>query len=261
MLAIVTLLIVVTFSILITRVATIALVHTGLPIESARFQARSAFTGSGFTTSESEDVVNHPVRRRIVMALMLLGNAGIVTVISTMILSFVNKSESVSMIPRLVFLISGLAALWAITHTSFIDKRLSIFINRLLSKYTDLKVRDYASIMHLAGEYSLVEIEIDSSDWIEGKTLAASELGDEGIIVLGIKRMDGTYLGAPNGRTLIFPKDILIVYGRISTVEDLDQRRKTKRGDRQHEKAVVEQQKVIEEEMKEDQMTAEAERE
>ena len=62
------------------------------------------------------------------------------------------------------------------------------------------------------------------NDWIEGKTLAESELGGEGIIVLGIKRMDGTYLGAPHGKTLVLPKDVLIVYGRISQVEDLDQR-------------------------------------
>jgi hypothetical protein len=244
-------------SILITRIATTALVHTGLSLESAKFQARSAFTGSGFTTSESENVVNHPVRRRIVMTLMLLGNAGIVTVISTLILSFVNRSEPASVIPRIGLLLAGLLALWLVAHSAFIDKRLSIIIDRLLSRYTDLKVRDYASLMHLAGEYSLIEIEVESNDWIEGKTLAESELGDEGIIVLGIKRPDGSYLGAPHGKTLILPKDVLIVYGRISKVEALDQRRKTKRGDRQHEAAVAEQQKVIEEEMKEDQTMSE----
>jgi len=33
---------------------------TGLSRESARFQARSALTGGGFTTTESEAVVRHP---------------------------------------------------------------------------------------------------------------------------------------------------------------------------------------------------------
>lgn len=77
MISIVTLLIVLTLSILLTRIATVALTHTGLSRESAKFQARSAFTGVGFTTSESEKVVNHPIRRRILLMLMLLGNAGI----------------------------------------------------------------------------------------------------------------------------------------------------------------------------------------
>ncbi|UCD37431.1 MAG: TrkA C-terminal domain-containing protein [Fidelibacterota bacterium] len=255
MFAIITLLLVVSISILITRIATIALVHTGLPLESARFQARSAFTGSGFTTTESEEVVNHPVRRRIIMMLMMLGNAGIVTVISTFILSFVNRGESESIVPRMVLLAVGLLALWLVAHSKIVDRRLLKLIDRLLSRYTDLKVRDYSSIMHLAGEYSLVEIEVEPRDWIEGKTLAQSELGDEGIIVLGIKRADGSYLGAPHGKTLVLPKDVLIVYGRISQVEDLDKRRQTKRGDQQHEKAIVEQQKIIEEEAREDTAT------
>ena len=77
MLAIASLLVVVLISLIVTRVATVALVSTGLSREMARFQARSAFTGTGFTTQEAESVVNHPVRRRIVMALMLAGNAGL----------------------------------------------------------------------------------------------------------------------------------------------------------------------------------------
>lgn len=44
----------------ITRIATIALTHTGLSRQTARFQARSAFTVVGYTTSESEKLVNHP---------------------------------------------------------------------------------------------------------------------------------------------------------------------------------------------------------
>src|SRR5687767_7500660 len=68
-------------SLLITRIASVALTVTGLSRQSARFQARSAFSGVGFTTSEAEDVVNHPVRRRIVMWLMLIGNAGLITIV------------------------------------------------------------------------------------------------------------------------------------------------------------------------------------
>jgi hypothetical protein len=74
---IITVILILVFSILITRVASIALTHTGLSRESSKFQARSAFTGVGFTTTESEKVVNHPVRRRILLLLMILGNAGI----------------------------------------------------------------------------------------------------------------------------------------------------------------------------------------
>lgn len=96
MFAVISLLVVLTLSLLITRIATVALTHTGLSRDSARFQARSAFTGVGFTTTESEKVVNHPVRRRILMMLMLLGNAGIVTVVASFMLTFVEQPGSVN---------------------------------------------------------------------------------------------------------------------------------------------------------------------
>lgn len=54
MTAVLTLLVVILESMVITRIATIALMATGLTRESARFQARSALTGVDFTTSESE---------------------------------------------------------------------------------------------------------------------------------------------------------------------------------------------------------------
>jgi hypothetical protein len=88
MVALVSVLIIVFISLLITRVATVALSLTGMSRESARFQARSALTGVGFTTSEAEEVVDHPVRRRIVGGLMLIGSAGLVTAVSSLILTF-----------------------------------------------------------------------------------------------------------------------------------------------------------------------------
>jgi hypothetical protein len=42
----------ISLSLFITRLATEALVMTGLSGQSAKFQARSAFTGAGFTTDE-----------------------------------------------------------------------------------------------------------------------------------------------------------------------------------------------------------------
>ena len=62
-------------ALLVTRVATVALRTTGFSHEAARCQVQSAFSGVGFTTVQSEDVVNHPARRRIVLGLMLLSIA------------------------------------------------------------------------------------------------------------------------------------------------------------------------------------------
>ena len=248
MIAIFSLLLVVMVSIIITRIATIALIHTGMPRETARFQARSAFTGAGFTTAESENVVNHPLRRRVIMLLMLMGNAGIVTAMSSLILTFVDRSNTWSLWVRLLQLGGGLRGLWLLARSAWIDRRLSLLIDHLLRKYAHLDVRDYASLMRLAGEYRLAEMEIEEEDWIAGKTLSESQLRQEGIVVLGIRRRDGAYLGAPRARTRVHPGDLIIAYGRVSAIEELDQRRRDRRGDEEHQEAIQEQRIVVAEE-------------
>ena len=77
MAAIITLLTTLVLSLFVQRIGATALTMTGLSMEAAKFQARSAFCGVGFTTDEAGLITNHPVRRRIVYTLMLLGNVPI----------------------------------------------------------------------------------------------------------------------------------------------------------------------------------------
>jgi hypothetical protein len=259
MVAVISLLLVITISILVTRIASIALVHTGLSRESARFQARSAFTGAGFTTSESERVVNHPVRRRIVLLLMLLGNAGIVTAVTSLILGFVGDSRDTSLGWKILLLVSGVVVLWRLSISQWVDSRLSRLIELLLRRYSSLEVRDFASLMRLAGEYRLVELGIREDDWLADKMLAEAALNREGILVLGIQRVDGDYVGAPRGATCVRPGDTLLVYGRDSAIEALDRRRDDWRAQSEHDHAVEEQSRIEAEERRRDEL-AERER-
>ena len=101
MIAVYSTLIVFTVSLIVIRVATVGLAMTGLSKDLSHFQALSAFTGSGFTTKESEDIVNHPVRRRIVMHLMLLGHVGVVLAIPSVVLSSLNTDAASDPFPRI----------------------------------------------------------------------------------------------------------------------------------------------------------------
>ncbi len=245
MLAVISLLIVLTLSILITRIATEALTYTGLSRQSARFQARSAFSGVGFTTSEAEQVVNHPVRRKILMWLMLLGNVGIVTVVSSMVLTFVGASAADTSL-RLAMLGGGITALWLAGNSKLVDRWLSRRIARLLKRMTDLDVRDYANVLHLSGEYQIVEMLVRPQDWLANKTLSKLRLRHEGVLVLGIRTADGGYVGAPDGATMISPGDELLLYGRVSAMQKLDERREGIGGNLAHLDAVAEQKQVSE---------------
>ncbi|MGB2842633.1 MAG: TrkA C-terminal domain-containing protein [Halobacteriota archaeon] len=118
-------LLVVFVSFLIVRAAAIALMMTGMDRKRAVFQALSAFSGTGFTTKKAESIVNHPERRRIVSWLMILGNAGIVTVIITATSSLVTSKGYQLSINVLVLLV-GIYLIYKIaTHKGFIGNSLS----------------------------------------------------------------------------------------------------------------------------------------
>lgn len=244
MVAISTLLLVVAVSLLLTRVATVILIATGMSREAARFQARSAFSTAGFTTRESEEVVNHPVRRRVIMTLMLLGSAGTVAVISTLILGFGNNSGGGQRWWRILELFVGLMALVYVSRSRWVDRRLTAAIRALLRRFTDIETHDLASLLDLAGDYTVIELAVEESDWLAGHTLGELKLRDEGVVVLGLTRNSGSYVPAPTARTRIEACDVLVAYGRAELLAELDHRPAGPAGDRAHETAVAEQERL-----------------
>ncbi|MFO7865953.1 MAG: TrkA C-terminal domain-containing protein [Candidatus Aminicenantes bacterium] len=230
-------------SILITGLATSALSMTGLSREAARFQARSAFTGTGFTTREAEKVVSHPVRRRIIMWLMIARSAGLITIIISLILSFATSGTYQQRLWRLIFLVGGVLILWGLTQIRFFMRLLSRFIDRALQKWTDLDTRDYYNLLHISEDYKVTELQVQEGDWVAGKKLKNCHLAEEGITVLGIYREDGSYVGAPRGNSDIFAGDTLILYGRAQILSNLDKRRSDFQGQKAHEEAISEQKK------------------
>ncbi|MFD2698770.1 TrkA C-terminal domain-containing protein [Mesonia sediminis] len=231
----ISLFVIVSLSALITRIAAIALAHTGLSTEVARFQARSAYTGTGFTTSETEKIMNFPVRRKIIYSLMLIGNAGIVTTMSTLILTFVLPNSTSSLLWGLLIIVVGMAIIWWAVQSPWVDKYLSKVIGKALKKYTKIEVKDYASILHLAEDYRITELRVDDDSWLANKSLNQLALRKEGIIVLGIKHSDGEYLGSPNGSSLVKTGDLLTMYGKEDVFLNLNQRKRNLEGELEHQ--------------------------
>jgi hypothetical protein len=239
--AAVSVLVVLLVSLLIARVGTVALTVTGMSREAARFQARSAFFGVGFTTAEAEAVVGHPVRRRIIMWLILLGNAGVVTTMGTLLISFAGGGDHLTTI---IVLVAGIAVLAVLAASRPVDLALTRIIQRALQRWSDIDVRDWSGLLQLEGGYTVAELEVEEQDWIAGRTLSELTLRDEGIVVLGVHRRRGGYLGAPDGDNVIRAGDVLTVYGREDRVEEIDRRAHDEQGDRAHAAAVAEQARI-----------------
>lgn len=240
--AILSLLVILTASILIMKIAAVALIHTGLSGESARFQVRSAFMGVGYTTSETEKVVNHPVRRRIVMTLMLFGNAGLVSAMASVVVAFVRFDQNKFTWPyRVTIILSGIALLILLGNSVYVNRILKRFISWALERYTKLDVRDYQSLLHLSGDYQISELVVEDDSWMADKNLIELSLRDEGVLMIGIQRASGEFVGAPNGHTLIHPGDMVMLYAREKSLESLCRRRRDASGEVEHRRAVAQQ--------------------
>jgi hypothetical protein len=236
-----TVIVVLFLSFVIIRVATSALVLTGMARESARFQARSAFLGVGFTTNEAESVVDHPVRRRIAMWLMWLGNAGIVSVVGSLVLSFGGHGPTLH---RVAVIAAGLLALSFVARSRWVERAMDRMNERLLARFTSVDARDYAGLLHVRGGWTIDELKVREDDWLAGRALGELHLRDEGILVLGIERRGGEYVGAPHGDDVLDPGDTLVLYGRRVRIDELDDRHRGREGEQAHAAAVAEQERL-----------------
>jgi len=250
MAAILTLLIVIAVSMFIIKVASIALVQTGMSRDNARFQARSAFTGVGFTTVDSEKVVKHPVRRRIITVLIILGSAGFATAIGSLILGFSGKQTAVQDTRNLLLLLGGIVFLFILTKSVIVDRMLNRLIRWLLHKTAGVDSRAYQRITDLDYNYEITEIDTANNPWLCGKSLKELNLPEEGVLVLGIARGNDTYLGAPRGDYTVEEGDRLVLYGKQKNLQEISRTRDNLEGKEEHKRRKEEHEEEVEEQDK-----------
>lgn len=222
MYALVSLIIIISLSMLVVRVGTVALTMTGLSKEVASFQSLSAYSGAGFTTDEAEEITASPSRRRTVKTLMRLGNVGLVTTIASLVVSF---ADPVTRLRRLVILVTVCLVLLALARSARFNDLLTPVIERALSSSARFQLRDYTGLLNLDRDYRVADIAVDGGEWLADERLADLELrSTEGVTILGIEREDGTYIGAPSGDHRIHAGDRVIAYGQEERLREIADR-------------------------------------
>ena len=153
MTAIVTLIVIALFSLLAIKVATTALMMTGLSFDTASFQSYSAFFGVGFTTKEAELVVNHPVRRRIIRDLILVGNIGLTSALATMVATFVQGSNAIGSLMVILAAVVIALAITAMSRLDFVRKSLDHIISYSLTQAGLVRALDYELLLRVEHGY------------------------------------------------------------------------------------------------------------
>ncbi len=204
--------------ILIVEIATVMLKLTGLDRETARFQAVSLFTSSGYTTSESELVARHPVRRKIAMFLMVLGPITLAFIISITVRLLGTGLSG----PQDILAVSGALVLIYLfsrnpRFVAFFDRQLE----KQLTRQPSLRKRSVEEILRLDNNFTIAEVKLANPEvpYID-KQLKETRLRDRGILVLSIRR-EGSVIHAPRGTHDLRYDDTLLVYGRSEQIKKL----------------------------------------
>ena len=204
-------------SFLFVRAASIALMMTGLEKHKAKFQALSAFSGTGFTTKEAELIVNHPARRKIVRWLMITGNAGIVTVIVTATSSF-STSSGYQLPLNILLLIIGIYIIYKLAKNRGFVRSWEHFIEKRLIKSPQFEESTTEDLLHFMEGYGLVKKIVAEGSPMIGQSLAKLKLNKMGILVLGLER-EKSWIPIPKASEILQSFDRLVVYGPLDVLK------------------------------------------
>jgi len=215
-------------SFVVVRIGAIAFELTGLEWSLAKFQALSCFSGTGFTTKEAELITGNPQRRRIASILIVLGHAGLVTLIAT----FANSIRPSISMPKVTFhfLPSGLmpwinlmiiiVAIYTIyklfTNTKLVRRFTSTLREQIVKKEI-IKQVSFEELVIATGGYGVSQIEISKESPIVDKTLLESDLRRLDISVLAIERK-GVTMPNPSADTKFLLGDKLICFGKLENI-------------------------------------------
>jgi len=210
-------------SVFIMRIASVALRLTGMSEDSARFQALSAFTGTGFTTTEAESIVNYPLRRRIISLLMIIGNMGLVTVFATFVVSLISTDgEMEAVIQQITWLIGMLILFWFLMLNSYIDRLICSLISKFLQSKSILGKRHFHRMLQVGNGYSVSEHRISQTSKERGYSVNKNELEQLGLSALAVRTSDGIISSDFSSSENLQTGDVLVLYGRDDGHETLE---------------------------------------
>jgi len=219
-------------SFIVVRIGAVAFQLTGLEWSLAKFQSLSCFSGTGFTTKEAELVTGNKRRRRIASVLMVLGNAGLVTLIATVasalnpentMLGWLSKSFFPSLPPWSVqwvnmgLIIIALFVVYKVFTNKKFTQKLTSYLRKKILKKEFFKPVSFEELLLMTGGYGITRLEVARGNSLIGKTLAESELRKNDITILAILRGDDT-IPNPSANTKIQKSDELVLFGKLENI-------------------------------------------
>jgi hypothetical protein len=169
---------------LLIEILSIVLKLTGLELSKARFQVISILTHTGFTTRESELIVQHPTRRKIASALMIVSYVAQITLI-TLLFNVLTQATKNILSTAIALSVMALFVI-VVTQSKYLSER----FDRVTEKLLKSRIKKAGAngrieqVLHLSPEFSIYEMVVDTDSFICDKTLRDLKLKEHFIQIL-----------------------------------------------------------------------------
>lgn len=192
----------------VIEISTALFIFTGLERKVARFQAISMLTGTGFTTGESELIIDHPIRRKLGAFLILFGAFSLAVIIS----AITNLLTETFYTMEIAYIAGGMFAFLFILKLPWMQKLLTEKLKSELKEHFELGDLPITDVLLLDEDDVVRDISIGENSPFTGKKFNEIIQNEEDIMLLFIKRGELNIRSkAPN--TTIKQGDRIIVYG------------------------------------------------
>lgn len=214
---------VVIYSIII-EIFTVLFRLTGLTREKAKTQVISMLTNSGFTTTESEIILNSRKRRKLAQLTMLSGYSFTVIIVSVLVNIFLtlNRNEVKDMVAVVFILAAVLTGLFLFMRIKVIRNKFDLFIEKIGNKVMFGKKSNLVVLIDNYNERAMAEIYLDFVPAIlDDIPLYASGLKEKQDIQILLLKRNGKAAGTVDGDTVLITKDIIVVFGNYKNIRTI----------------------------------------
>ena len=215
----------------VIEVFSVAFKLTGLSTNKIRFQVASLFTGTGFTTAESELIVNDKRRRKIALACAYTGHIFSVAIMGLIINVFFSIGQWVGSEhtkPNFtdwyfyVFYVSaGLFLLMLIIKIPPVNKRFQRMLESIaINSSKRHRNTNIITVLDMYGKHAIAEVILNRiPEYAKDKSLFEMGLSQSySLNLLSIKR--GKRIIDVTKDTMFAKGDTLILYGLINDIKD-----------------------------------------
>lgn len=200
----------------VIEINTSIFVATGLDRKIARFQVISMLTGTGFTTGESELIIDHPVRRRLGAFLILFGAFSLAVIISA--ISNLLTDNFYTM--EIAYIAGALLVLLFVLRAPFVQTMMAKKMKSELKENYELADLPISDVLLMDEDDEVREIAIKEDSRFAERTFDEIVDKKDDVMLLFIKR------GEINIRnkaydTKLEPGDKLVLYGNNPRIEEI----------------------------------------